>query len=89
MVFSGLSGEYIPFGHRTLEVPTHLKDASYHGAKKLGHGEGYKYSHQYKDHFVEQEYIPEKRTYYEPTDIGYEKKIREYLERIRENPKSQ
>ena len=68
---------------RTMEVPMHLKDASYPGAKNLGHGEGYKYSHQYKDHYVEQEYIPDKKRYYEPTDIGYEKKIREYLDKLR------
>lgn len=68
---------------RTLEVPRHLKDANYAGAKKLGHGEGYKYSHQYKGHYVEQEYIPEKKVYYEPTDIGYEKKIKEYLSRLK------
>ena len=70
---------------RTLEVPAHLKDASYKGAKQLGHGQGYKYAHQYKDHFVEQEYIPEKKIYYEPTDIGYEKKIKEYLARLKNN----
>lgn len=68
---------------RTMEVPIHLKDANYPGAKKLGHGEGYKYSHQYKDHYVKQEYIPDKKRYYEPTDSGYEKKIKEYLDRIR------
>ena len=68
---------------RTLEVPTHLKDSHYPGAKKLGHGKGYKYSHQYKDHYVEQDYIPESKKYYEPTDSGYEKKIKEYLESIR------
>jgi len=68
---------------RTLEVPAHLKDSNYPGAKKLGHGEGYKYAHQYKDHYVKQDYIPKKKKYYEPTDIGYEKKIKEYLDRIR------
>ena len=68
---------------RTLEVPGHLKDANYRGAEKLGHGVGYKYSHDYKDHYVDQEYIPEKRIYYEPTDIGYEKKIKEYLDKLR------
>lgn len=68
---------------RTMEVPKHLKDANYSGADKLGHGEGYKYSHQYKDHYVEQEYIPDKKRYYEPTDMGYEKKIREYLSSLR------
>jgi putative ATPase len=68
---------------RTLEVPKHLKDSHYPGAKKLGHGSGYKYSHDYEGHYVEQEYIPEKRVYYIPTDIGYEKKIKEYLDKLR------
>lgn len=68
---------------RTLEVQKHLKDANYRGAEKLGHGVDYKYSHDYKDHYVDQEYIPEKRIYYEPTDIGYEKKIKEYLDKLR------
>jgi len=63
-----------------------LKDASYRGAEKLGHGEGYKYAHDYKGHYVDQEYIPEKKVYYEPTDIGYEKKIKEYLNKLKNNP---
>ncbi|MFC1667278.1 replication-associated recombination protein A [Candidatus Omnitrophota bacterium] len=70
-------------GSRTLEVPAHLKDSHYPGAEKLGHGKGYKYAHQYKDHYVEQDYIPEKKIYYEPTDIGYEKKIKEYLNSLK------
>ncbi len=49
----------------TLEVPNHLKDASYSGAKKLGRGEGYKYPHAYGGQ-VEQEYLPEKKKYYKP-----------------------
>jgi len=68
---------------RTMEVPKHLKDASYREAEKLGHGVGYKYSHEYKGHYVAQEYTPEKKIYYEPTDIGYEKKIKEYLLRLK------
>ncbi|MDO8603339.1 MAG: replication-associated recombination protein A [Candidatus Omnitrophota bacterium] len=68
---------------RTMEVPKHLKDASYRGAKKLDHGAGYKYSHNYEGHYVDQEYIPEKRIYYEPTDSGYEKKIKEYLKQLK------
>ena len=68
---------------RTMEVPNHLKGTGYSGAKKLDHGVGYKYTHDYKDHYVEQEYTPEKRVYYEPTDIGYEKKIKEYLDKLR------
>jgi putative ATPase len=71
----------------TLEVPKHLKDANYKGAEKLGHGIGYKYAHDYKDHYVDQEYIPEKRVYYQPTDIGYEKKIKEYLDKLRGSKK--
>jgi len=70
---------------RTFEVPTYLKDNNYPGAKRLGHGEGYKYAHSYKDHYVEQDYIPTRRIYYEPTDIGYEKKIKEYLYRIKKD----
>ena len=68
---------------RLMEVPTHLKDASYRGAKQLGHGEDYKYAHDYKDHFVKQEYIPDKKKYYVPAAIGYEKKIKEWLEKLK------
>jgi len=57
-------------------VPLHLRDASYPGAKDLGHGEGYKYPHDYPGHAVEQEYRPERfrgKRYYEPSDQGEEK----------------
>ncbi|MDP3789105.1 MAG: replication-associated recombination protein A [Candidatus Omnitrophota bacterium] len=64
----------------TQEVPDHLKDASYYGAEKLGHGEGYKYAHSYDKHYVKQEYTVKGKKYYFPTDIGYEKKIKEWLE---------
>ena len=43
---------------RTLEVPAHLKDAHYRGAKQLGRGEGYQYAHDHPDHYVEQAYLP-------------------------------
>ena len=69
--------------NRTFEVPKHLKDASYQGAKRLGRGEGYKYAHSYKGHYVEQEYIPKKQRYYKPINVGYEQKIREYLSKIK------
>lgn len=65
-----------------VEVPDHLKDSS-RDRKALGHGEGYLYPHQYPDHFVRQQYLPDRiqgRRYYEPSDQGYEKKIRERLE---------
>ncbi len=68
---------------RTLEVPAHLKDAHYAGAKQLGHGEGYQYAHSFAGHFVPQDYLGEPRRYYEPSDQGVEKKIRERLERWR------
>ncbi len=66
---------------RVMEVPTHLKDASM-DSEGLGHGKGYKYAHDYKGHFVEQEYIPKKITYYEPTEIGFEKQFKERLEKL-------
>ncbi len=68
---------------RTQEVPTHLKDASYPGAKKLGHGEGYKYAHDFPGHHVEQDYLPEKKRYYEPTDQGFERELKERLDRLK------
>jgi putative ATPase len=57
-------------------VPRHLRDAHYQGAKKLGHGKGYKYPHDYPGHVVEQEYRPQRyegRRYYEPSDQGEER----------------
>ena len=53
------------------------------GAKKLGHGEGYKYAHSFKDHYVKQEYKPSKTRYYLPTEQGYEKRFKEYLDKLR------
>ncbi len=69
--------------HRTQEVPEHLKDAHYPGAQKLDHGKGYKYAHNYPGHHVEQEYMPEKKRYYEPTEQGFEKEIKDRLSRLR------
>ncbi len=66
-------------------VPKHLRDASYPGAAKLNHGQGYKYAHDYPNHYVPQEYMPFKAVYYEPTEMGYEKKIKERLENLRKN----
>jgi len=69
---------------RTLPVPEYLRDASYPGAKRLGHGEGYKYAHDYAGHFVPQDYLGAEKRYYEPTDQGVEKKIKERLDKWRE-----
>jgi putative ATPase len=70
---------------RTLPVPEHLRDASYRGAKQLGHGVGYQYSHDFAGGWVNQSYLPEERTYYEPVDRGYEVEIRRRLEEWRKN----
>ena len=69
-----------------LPVPTHLQDAHYKGSAKLGHGIGYKYAHDYKNHYVKQQYLPYELTgseFYRPTGNGYEIKIREHMKRIK------
>ncbi|GAB4337845.1 MAG: replication-associated recombination protein A [Candidatus Abyssubacteria bacterium] len=63
----------------TFPVPKHLRDAHYPGAKRFGHGDKYKYAHDYPGHYVEQQYGPAKQ-FYHPTDQGYEARIRERLE---------
>lgn len=72
--------------HRTT-VPVHLQDAHYKGAKDLGRGTGYKYAHDYPNHYVRQQYLPDEikdARFYEPGDNGYEKEIRARMRRIRE-----
>jgi len=68
---------------RTLAVPEHLRDASYRGAKRLGHGQGYQYAHDHPEHFVAQDYLGADKRYYEPTEQGVEKKIKERVEKWR------
>ena len=71
----------------TTTVPVHLQDKHYGGAEKLGHGIGYKYAHDYPEHYVKQQYLPDElvgQTFYHPTDIGYEKVIGDRLKRLRE-----
>ena len=68
---------------RTLPVPKHLRDGSYKGADKLGHT-GYQYAHDFEGHVVDQEYMPTSRIYYEPTDEGYEQRIRQRMARWNE-----
>lgn len=78
--------EYVA-GNKTAPVPAHLRDAHYKGAAGLGHGEGYLYSHDYPNHYVKQQYLPdgfEGIRFYEPEDMGYEKQIREYFRQIKE-----
>lgn len=70
------------------EVPQHLRDNQYKGAKFFGHGEGYKYPHDFENHFVEQQYLPNskaKSRYYFPTDSGKEADIKNYLQKCWNN----
>lgn len=70
-----------------LAIPTHLQDAHYKGAAKLGHGTGYRYAHDYPNHYVKQQYLPYElngREFYSPSGNGYEVKIKEHMKRIKE-----
>ena len=69
---------------RTVAVPRHLRDASYFGAKALGHGENYQYPHDTADGYVAQEYLGVDRVYYVPTKRGYEARIDRRLRTLRE-----
>lgn len=67
------------------DVPIHLRDAHYKGAKALGHGKGYRYPHDFEDHFVEQQYLPTELSgtrYYRPTDNGVEAQLKERLKKF-------
>jgi len=69
-------------------VPIHLMDAHYKGAAKLGHGQGYKYAHDYPNNYVKQQYLPTQlqgQIFYKPTENGHEKKIKEHMTRLRTN----
>ena len=68
---------------RTIPVPEHLRSAAYTGAERLSHGQGYQYAHDGKDHFVAQDYLGVDKTFYEPTEQGVEKKIKERVEKRR------
>ena len=72
---------------RTMPVPVHLQDRHYKGAAKLGHGEGYKYAHEYPKHYVKQQYLPdgmEGTVFYEPSDNGYEKQIKAHMKWLKD-----
>ncbi len=69
-----------------LPIPTHLQDAHYKGAAKLGHGTGYLYAHDYPNHYVRQQYLPYElsgKEFYHPSGNGYEVKIKEHMKRIK------
>lgn len=72
----------------TAKVPAHLQDAHYKGSAKLGHGIGYKYAHDYPNHYVRQQYLPdglEDSRFYEPGDLGYEVEVKNYFKKIKED----
>ena len=67
-------------------VPAHLQDAHYGGHEKLGRGIGYKYAHDYPNHYVEQQYLPSEilgARFYELSDMGYEKTLKEHMKKIK------
>ncbi len=66
-----------------VPVPQHLKDAHFAGAKSMGHGEGYQYSHNAEDGIAAQDYLGVDRKYYEPVDRGFEQTLRTRMEEIR------
>lgn len=71
---------------RIRTVPPHLQDAHYSGSQELGHGVGYQYAHDYPGHYVKQQYLPDElvgTTYYEPTENGVERRIKEHLRRLK------
>lgn len=69
---------------RTIPVPKHLRDGHYAGAKKLGNATGYKYAHDSATGYVSQDYLGVEKTYYVPTERGYEQRIGQFLEWIRQ-----
>lgn len=73
-----------------ITIPVHLQDAHYKGSKKLGHGEGYVYPHNYPKHYFEQQYLPYELTgskFYRPGDLGYEKKIKDHMKWLKNKEK--
>ena len=71
--------------HPNYKIPTHLMDAHYKGAAKLGHGIGYQYAHDFPGHYVKQQYLPDElqgSRFYEPSKNGYERQISDYLQSL-------
>nr|MBP3598529.1 replication-associated recombination protein A [Eubacterium sp.] len=80
----GAAMEYVA-NHPNHKIPSYLQDAHYKGAAKLGHGIGYKYAHNYENHYVDQQYLPDEIkdiSFYELSDQGYEKTIQEHFTKI-------
>lgn len=71
---------------KTASIPAYLQDAHYKGASKLGRGAGYQYAHDFDNHYVNQQYLPDElkdMVFYRPGDLGYEKKMKDYLKHIK------
>lgn len=82
----GSAMEYVR-NNKTAPVPSHLQDASYRGAKNLGRGKGYLYAHDFPNHYVKQQYLPdgmEDVVFYKPAEIGYEKNIIKHMKLIKD-----
>lgn len=76
-------------GRIRTTVPAHLQDAHYKGAKNLGHGTGYLYAHDYPEHYVRQQYLPDEiqgTVFFETDGNGYEGKIKEWMEHLKNRP---
>ena len=74
---------------RTLPVPRHLRSTAYGGHQRLGHGKGYKYAHDFEGGFVDQDYLGVDKTYYRPTDRGFEAEIADRMRRLKERQKQE
>lgn len=89
-VVEAIAGAFSDAEHAyQIPVPLHLRDTHYHGAKSLGNGKGYKYAHDYERHYTPQQYLPDNlkdKVYYEPSDEGYERKIKETRKYMRKEP---
>jgi putative ATPase len=69
---------------RTLPVPKHLRDTHYKGSKRLGAGKGYEYAHDHPGGYVKQDYLGVEKTYYQPTDRGFEAELGKRLHKLRQ-----
>lgn len=92
-VIKAIDGALEDIANRKLgPVPLHLRDAHYKGAVQLGHGKGYKYPHNYEGNYVEQQYLPDELLgvrYYHPCENGFEREIKERLEKLRKTKKAE
>lgn len=65
-----------------MNVPPYLREAGFYGAKDLGRGMGYRYPHDYTNHHIQQNYTEKPVSYYNPGELGFEKKIAEWMKKL-------